>query len=161
MPKVMAAEPTNGRRRGRRVTTSLSEINVIPLVDVMLVLLIIFMVAAPMMQKGVEVNLPTTRRADKLSNTDPLYVSVPTSFRRDRRVFITGGHAGAGAKEESIPLTVLGERMRQELQGRSDKQVFLRGDGEVQLQELMDVFGRLKEAGVEKIGVVAQERRAQ
>ena len=161
MPKVMAAEPTTGRRRGRRVTTSLSEINVIPLVDVMLVLLIIFMVAAPMMQKGVEVNLPTTRRADKLSNTDPLYVSVPTSFRRDRRVFITGGHAGAGAQEESIPLTVLGERMRQELQGRSDKQVFLRGDGEVQLQELMEVFGRLKEAGVEKIGVVAQERRNQ
>jgi len=46
------------------------------------------------------------------------------------------------------------------MQGRSDKQVYLRGDGEVQLQELMDVFGRLKEAGVEKIGVVAQERRA-
>ena len=161
MPKVMAAaESNNGRRRGRRVTTSLSEINVIPLVDVMLVLLIIFMVAAPMMQKGVEVNLPTTRRADKLSNTDPLYVSVPTSYRQDRRVFITGGHAGKGTEEEAISITVLGERMRQELQGRSDKQVFLRGDGEVQLQELMEVFGRLKEAGVEKIGIVAQERRA-
>ena len=162
MPKVTAqADANTGRRRGRRVTTSLSEINVIPLVDVMLVLLIIFMVAAPMMQKGVEVNLPTTRRADKLTNTDPLYVSVPTSFRQDRRVFISGGHARKGADDEAIPITVLGERMRQELQGRSDKQVFLRGDGEVQLQELMEVFGRLKEAGVEKIGVVAQERRNQ
>ena len=50
--------------------------------------------------------------------------------------------------------------MRQAMQTRTDKQVYLRGDGEVQLQELMDVFGRLKEAGVEKIGVVAQERRA-
>ena len=153
MPKIMAQPDANtGRRRGRRVTTSLSEINVIPLVDVMLVLLIIFMVAAPMMQKGVEVNLPTTRRADKLSNTDPLYVSVPTSYRKDRRVFIN---------QESVPIDVLGERMRQQMQGRSDKQVFLRGDGAVQLQELMDVFGRLKEAGVEKIGVVAEERRAQ
>jgi biopolymer transport protein TolR len=155
-------DANTGRRRGRRVTTSLSEINVIPLVDVMLVLLIIFMVAAPMMQKGVEVNLPVSRRADKLSNTDPIYVTVPTSFRQDGRVFIVGAHAGGSEKEEqSIPIDVLGERMRQEMQGRADKQVFLRGDGEVQLNELMDVFGRLKEAGVEKIGVVAQERRKQ
>ena len=153
MPKVMSQPDANtGRRRGRRVTTSLSEINVIPLVDVMLVLLIIFMVAAPMMQKGVEVNLPTSRRADKLSNTDPLYVTVPATYRRDRRVFIN---------QEGVPIDVLGERMRQQMRGRSDKQVFLRGDGAVQLQELMDVFGRLKEAGVEKIGVVAEERRAQ
>jgi len=163
MPKVMAPPDANtGRRRGRRVTTSLSEINVIPLVDVMLVLLIIFMVAAPMMQKGVEVNLPVTRRADKLSNTDPIYVTVPVSYRQDHRVFIVGAHEGGGSEkeEQSIPIDVLGERMRQEMQGRTEKQVFLRGDGEVQLQELMDVFGRLKEAGVEKIGVVAQERRA-
>ena len=153
-------DANTGRRRGRRVTTSLSEINVIPLVDVMLVLLIIFMVAAPMMQKGVEVNLPVSRRADKLTNTDPLFVTVPTSYRQDRRVFIFGGHAGSGSKEESIPIDALGERMRQEMLSRSDKQVFLRGDGEVQLQELMEVFGRLKEAGVQKIGVVAEERRA-
>jgi biopolymer transport protein TolR len=144
-------DANTGRRRGRRVSTSLSEINVIPLVDVMLVLLIIFMVAAPMMQKGVEVNLPVSRRADKLTNAQPLYVTVPTSYRRDRRVFID---------QEAVPIDVLGERMKQAMQGRSDKQVYLRGDGEVQLQELMDVFGRLKEAGVEKIGVVAQERRA-
>ena len=153
MPKVTAPPDANtGRRRGRRVTTSLSEINVIPLVDVMLVLLIIFMVAAPMMQKGIEVNLPVTRRADKLTSTEPLYVSIPTSYRQDRRVFIN---------QESVPIDVLGERMRQEMQSRGDDQVYLRGDGEVQLQELMDVFGRLKEAGVLKIGVVAQERRAQ
>ena len=152
MPKVMAPDANTGRRRGRRVTTSLSEINVIPLVDVMLVLLIIFMVAAPMMQKGVEVNLPTTRRADKLTSTEPLYVSIPTSYRQDRRVFIN---------QESVPVDLLGERMRQEMRTRSEDQVYLRGDGEVQLQELMDVFGRLKEAGVVKIGVVAQERRAQ
>ena len=118
----------------------------------MLVLLIIFMVAAPMMQKGVEVNLPVSRRADKLSNTKPLYVTVPTTFEKDRRVYID---------EEAIPVDVLAERMKQEMQTRTDKQVFLRGDGEVRLNELMDVFGRLKEAGIEKVGIVAQERRAQ
>jgi biopolymer transport protein TolR len=145
-------DANSGRRRGRRVSTSLSEINVIPLVDVMLVLLIIFMVAAPMMQKGVEVNLPVSRRADKLSNTKPLYVTVPTSYASDRRVFID---------DDGVSVDVLAERMRQEMQTRTDKQVFLRGDGAVKLQELMDVFGRLKEAGIEKVGIVAQERRAQ
>ena len=153
MPKIQAQPDANtGRRRGRRVTTSLSEINVIPLVDVMLVLLIIFMVAAPMMQKGVEVNLPVTRRADKLANTKPLYVTVPTSYRADQRIYID---------DEAVPIDVLAERMRQAMVGRDDKQVFLRGDGAVMLQELMDVFGRLKEAGVEQVGIVAQERRAQ
>ena len=153
MPKIQAQPDANtGRRRGRRVSTSLSEINVIPLVDVMLVLLIIFMVAAPMLQKGVEVNLPVSRRADKLTNTQPLFVTVPASYGKDRRVQID---------EDMVSVDVLAERMRQAMTGRTDKQVFLRGDGAVQLQELMDVFGRLKEAGVEKIGVVAQERRAQ
>ncbi len=153
MPKVQAQPDANtGRRRGRRVTTSLSEINVIPLVDVMLVLLIIFMVAAPMMQKGVEVNLPVSRRADKLTTAQPLYVTIPTSYRADKRVFIDN---------EGIPIDVLAERMRQAMETRDDKQIYLRADGKVEVQEMMDVFGRLKEAGVQKIGVVAQERRAQ
>jgi biopolymer transport protein TolR len=153
MPKVQAQPDANtGRRRGRRVTTSLSEINVIPLVDVMLVLLIIFMVAAPMMQKGVEVNLPVSRRADKLTNAEPLYVTIPTSYRKDGRVFLD---------QEGVPIDVLAERVRQAIQTRNDKQIYLRADGAVQVQEMMDVFGRLKEAGIEKIGVVAQERRAQ
>jgi biopolymer transport protein ExbD len=133
------------------VTTSLSEINVIPLVDVMLVLLIIFMVAAPMLQKGVEVNLPVARRADKLTNSQPLYVTIPTTYRQDRRVYLD---------DEGVPIDVLGERIRQAMQGAPDRQVYLRSDGAVQVQELMDVFGRMKEAGVQKIGVLAQERRA-
>ena len=145
-------DANTGRRRGRRVTTSLSEINVIPLVDVMLVLLIIFMVAAPMMQKGLEVNLPVSRRADKMTQADPLYVTVPATYKSDRRVQIGN---------DMVPVDVLAERMRQALVSRSDKNVYLRGDAAVQLQDLMDVFGRLKEAGVEKVGIVAQERKAQ
>jgi biopolymer transport protein ExbD len=152
MPKIQAQPDANtGRRRGRRVSTSLSEINVIPLVDVMLVLLIIFMVAAPMMQKGVEVNLPVSRRADKMTNTDPLYVTVPVSYRDDRRIQIN---------DEFVSVDVLAERMRQAMLTRVDKQVFLRGDGAVQLHELMEVFGRLTEAGIQKVGIVTLERRA-
>jgi biopolymer transport protein ExbD len=150
VPKIMAPPASDGRRRGRRVSTSLSEINVIPLVDVMLVLLIIFMVAAPMMQKGIEVNLPVSSRADKMTDVR-MYVTVPASYRQDRRVFID---------DEPVTVDVLGERMRQVMETRDEKEVFLRGDGAVQLQDLMDVFDRLKAGGVERVGVVAQPRAA-
>lgn len=150
MPKVMAQTPGGGggRGRGRRVSTSLAEINVIPLVDVMLVLLIVFMVAAPMLQKGVEVNLPQSRRADKLVD-ERLYVTVPAAYRQTRRVMLGDDRAG-------IPITALAERMRQAMQGREQKEVFLRGDGAVQLQDLTEVMDRLKDGGVERVGILTQ-----
>ena len=89
MPKIQqhgAGTSGRGRRgRGAHVATSLSEINVVPLVDVMLVLLIIFMVTAPMLQQGLEVNLPKATRA-KPVNAQPVYVSVPADFSRTRVV---------------------------------------------------------------------------
>ena len=147
MPKVLPQPEAGGSRRsrGRRVTTSLSEINVIPLVDVMLVLLIIFMVAAPMLQRGVEVNLPQSQRANKMTE-ERMYVTVPLSYRKDGRVQLG---------EDFVPRDVLAERMRQAMQGKEQKEVFLRGDGGVQLQDLMDVMDRLKEGGVERVGIVA------
>ena len=150
MPKVLP-QPIAGEnrgRRGRRVSTALSEINVIPLVDVMLVLLIIFMVAAPMLQRGIEVNLPVARRTDRMSE-ERLYITVPLTFRQDGRVYID---------KESIPLAVLGERMRQQMQTHEQKEVFLRGDGGVELQELLSVMDRLKDGGVERVGIVALQR---
>ena len=144
----MASAPNAGGRhqRGRRVSPSISEINVIPLVDVMLVLLIIFMVAAPMLQRGVEVNLPVASRSQEIAS-ERVFVSVPLSFRDDRRVFIG---------EEPVRLDVLSERVRQLMLNKTDKQVFLRGDGSVQLQELLDVMDRLKAGGVEKVGIVSR-----
>ncbi|MGE3277166.1 MAG: ExbD/TolR family protein [Vicinamibacterales bacterium] len=135
-----------GRGRRRRAQTTLSEINVIPLVDVMLVLLIIFMVAAPMLQRGVEVNLPVARRAQRLSE-ERLYVTVPLSYRQDQRVWID---------DEAVPVDVLAERMRQKMEALDQKEVFLRGDGEVTYQELLEVMDLLKEGGVERVGLVAQ-----
>ncbi|MGD9904655.1 MAG: biopolymer transporter ExbD [Vicinamibacterales bacterium] len=147
MPKVMAQASGGGRhQRGRRVTTSLAEINVIPLVDVMLVLLIVFMVAAPMLQKGVEVNLPVAARAARMNDTR-LYVTVPLSYRTDKRVFLD---------DESIPLTALSERMRQAMARAEEREVFLRGDGGVQLNEITEVMDRLKAGGVERVGILTQ-----
>lgn len=147
MPKVMSQSASGGgRQRGRRVTTTLAEINVIPLVDVMLVLLIVFMVAAPMLQKGVEVNLPVAQRSDKLNDVR-IYVTVPLSYRKDKRVFLD---------DEGIPLTALSERMRQAMGRATEREVFLRGDGGVQLQEITEVMDRLKAGGVERVGILTQ-----
>jgi biopolymer transport protein ExbD len=144
MPKVLPSAPTPGGgrlTRGRRVSTTLAEINVIPLVDVMLVLLIIFMVAAPMLQRGVEVNLPVASRSTEIAS-DRIFVNVPITFKEDRRVYIG---------QDPVRVDVLTERMRQMMVNRTDKQVFLRGDGGIELQELLDIMDRLKAAGVEKV----------
>lgn len=148
MPKVMASAPNAGGRhqRGRRIAPTLSEINVVPLVDVMLVLLIIFMVAAPMLQRGVEVNLPVASRSQEIAS-DRLFVDLPVSYREDRRVFID---------KEPVRLDFLAERVKQMMLTRTDKLVYLRGDGEVNLQELMEVFDRLKEGGVQNVGIISK-----
>ncbi len=149
MPKVMPIPEVVGRgRHGRRVSTTLSEINVIPLVDVMLVLLIIFMVAAPMLQRGVEVNLPVARQTQKMTS-ERLYVTVPLSFRTDRRVYLD---------DEGVSIDVLAERIRQAMVSRDQRDIFLRPDGAVQMQDVLDVMDRLKEGGIERVGIVALPR---
>jgi len=146
MPKVMSSAPNAGGRhqRGRRVAPTMSEINVVPMVDVMLVLLIIFMVAAPMLQKGVEVNLPVAGRTTEISS-ERVFLDVPKSFSNDQRVFI---------EKEPIRIDFLAERIRQIVLNRSDKTVYLRGDGAISYQELMEVIDRLKEAGIVNVGMI-------
>jgi biopolymer transport protein TolR len=158
MPSVMKGGGfSSGGGRGRRgrslaVSSSLSEINVVPLVDVMLVLLIIFMVAAPMMQQGISVNLPQSRRSPALpANNEPIYVTVPLAFANNRVVQIGN---------ESVRIEVLRERVRQLIEPRSAKEVFLRADGGVTVQQVMEVMDRLKEGGVEKVGMVTQPATA-
>jgi biopolymer transport protein ExbD len=145
MPKVQAQDAAAPSRaaRGRRITSSLAEINVVPLVDVMLVLLIIFMVAAPMIQRGVDVNLPVAARATQIEG-ERIFVSVPADFRQKRIVYLG---------EEGIRVDALQERIRQAIEPLADKQVFLRGDATLYYQELMDIIDRLKAAGVEKVGL--------
>jgi biopolymer transport protein TolR len=150
MPKVHQAAGTSGGRRGRgqRVATSLSEINVVPLVDVMLVLLVIFMVTAPMMQQGLAVNLPQSRRADPV-NAQPIYVTIPGDFSQRRFVQIG---------EEPVRLEVLHERVRQALLPREDKSLFIRMDAAVTAQDIFTVFDELKRAGVDKIGLSSRPK---
>jgi biopolymer transport protein ExbD len=148
MPKIQAqGDAAPGRlARGRRVSTTLSEINVVPLVDVMLVLLIIFMVTAPMIQRGIDVNLPVATRTNQIVG-ERVIVTVPVSYRRDRRLYLG---------EEALGADAMQERVRQQMEGRTEKQVYLRGDGELLYRELVEVIDRLKAAGVENVGLELQ-----
>ena len=145
MPKVQSeGDAAPGRLgRGRRVTSTLAEINVVPLVDVMLVLLIIFMVTAPMIQQGIDVNLPIARRANPIEG-ERITITVPLGYKDNGIVYVN---------EDPVRPEVLIERVRQKLQPLSQKRVYLQGDRGLLLGDLIDVFDRLKGAGVETIGL--------
>jgi biopolymer transport protein TolR len=148
VPKVSAGHDAAapGRSRGRRVSSSLAEINVVPLVDVMLVLLIIFMVAAPMIQRGVDVNLPVASRATPITG-ERVEVTVPLAYGQNHLVFLG---------REAVPVRVLQERIRQKMETATQKDVYLRGDRGVNLGQVMEVTDLLKAAGVEKVGLVTK-----
>ncbi|MBN1142714.1 MAG: protein TolR [Deltaproteobacteria bacterium] len=135
-----------GRHGGSR--RAMSQINVTPFVDVMLVLLIIFMVTAPMLETGVEVNLPEVEHSPGLPETkEPLVVTV------DRK----GGIAiGKAAVENPAKLTPV---IRQMLANRKGKEVFLEADRDVPYGRVVQVLAAIKKAGVERLGMVSQEPR--
>ncbi len=120
-----------------------SEINVTPLVDVMLVLLIIFMVTAPMMTQGIDVKLPQTAAAAIPSEEERLVVSVT----QDRLVFIN---------DNAVDLNELGGKLTAITQNRQDnnKGVFLRADEALPYGYVMEVMGTIRQAGIDQIGMV-------
>ena len=148
MPTIQQQATHSGTGRGgrqrKRVGTALSEINVVPLVDVMLVLLIIFMVAAPMMQRGLDVSLPESRRSDQISS-ERIFVTIPVSFRTDQLLQVD---------DESVRFDVLQDLMRQTLETQIGREVFVRGDGGITYQELIQVMDELKAGGVESVGLI-------
>jgi biopolymer transport protein ExbD len=150
MPKVEALSNAPGRQGGRRarsarVSSSLAEINVVPLVDVMLVLLVIFMVAAPMMQQGFPVKLPQSKRSTAVNA--PVTVTVPIQFRRDHRVQVGN---------DFVSLAALGDRVKKALDGQDQKTVILAQDGDLTVADQAAVMDELKAAGVANVSLQTQ-----
>jgi biopolymer transport protein TolR len=119
----------------------LSEINVTPFVDVMLVLLIIFMVTAPMMTQGVDVSLPEATSEALPSETEQLMVSVDNQ----ERVFIN---------DVQVSVDELNDKLRRILSGRDDRQVYLKADKDISYGTVVRIMSEIKLAGVEKLGMV-------
>ncbi len=133
-----------GQRNGSGRST-LSQINVTPLVDVMLVLLIIFMVTAPMMEQGVEVNLPEVSDAPGLaSSKEPLVVTV------EKNGAISIGKTIIPGPDKLMPV------LRQIMEGRKDKEVLLQADRDVAYGRVVQVMAAIKGAGIDKLGMVSQ-----
>jgi biopolymer transport protein TolR len=129
----------NARRRSSHA--AMSEINVTPLVDVMLVLLIVFMVAAPLMTVGVPIELPKTQAKQLDSNTEPITVTV----QKDKKLFL---------QETPIGLEELGAKLAAIAKNGVDEQIFVRADTNVDYGSVMEVMGLLNSAGYKKIGLV-------
>ena len=119
----------------------MSEINVTPFVDVMLVLLIIFMVTAPMMVQGVDVSLPEASSAPLQSDQEHLVITVD----KNQQVFIN---------ELQVEMDFLQQKLLKILEGREDRQVFLKADRDIAYGIVVRVMAEVKAAGVEKLGMI-------
>lgn len=137
--------PSGARRRKRRHYRPMAEINVTPFVDVTLVLLIIFMVAAPLLSVGVPVELPKSEGAALQSDSEPLTISV----NPEGKIFI---------QETEVPLDELQPKLSAITQARKglEEAIFVRGDKNTNYGELMRVMGRIGAAGYKKISLVTQ-----
>jgi biopolymer transport protein TolR len=129
----------NRRRRGRR--GALSEINVTPLVDVMLVLLIIFMVSAPLLTAGVPLQLPKTEASALKEQTEPLTVSVQQSGD----IFV---------QDKQVPFEELGDRMDVLAAGGRDKPIYVRADGRAPYAVVARVMASLSTSGFTSINLL-------
>jgi biopolymer transport protein TolR len=136
----MAMMSSSGRAGDRRI---MAEINVTPLVDVMLVLLIIFMVTAPMLTQGVDVNLPQASAKALRSDEERLVVTVDANSR----IFIG---------KQPVEFNRMGGVLKQIVAQRTDRQVYFRADRSVPYGLVVKVIAEVRNSGIEKLGMVTE-----
>lgn len=134
----MAVDPSS-----QRDGTTISQINVTPLVDVMLVLLVIFMVTAPIIQQGVQVNLPQAKAGAIPGREEQLVVTI----NRNGRVYLN---------DNAMTLSELGQKLRAIHQLQQGKEVYLRADQDVRYGVVIKAIAEIKQAGIEKLGMVTR-----
>ena len=122
---------------------TISQINVTPLVDVMLVLLVIFMVTAPIIQQGVQVNLPQAQAGAIAGQEEMLVVSI----NRSGKIYLN---------DNAMTLEDLGQKLRAIRQLQPDKEVYLRADQEVKYGTVIKTIAEIKQAGIVKLGMVTR-----
>ena len=133
-----------GGGRGRNRYKPLSEINVTPMVDVMLVLLIVFMVAAPLMTSGVNVDLPKTNAAPVSQDSTPITVSI----KADGATYVG---------DDAVPMESLVAKLRDSAKDDPAKRIFVRGDKSVTYGQIMTVMGTITSGGFTKATLLAEQ----
>jgi biopolymer transport protein TolR len=121
----------------------MSDINVTPFVDVMLVLLIIFMVTAPMMMQGLNVDLPEATAKPLKTEKEHLVITI----NKDHEIYIS---------DFPVPVDLLREKLIKVLQGRSDREVYLKADKNIPYGIVVQVMAEIKGAGVEELGMITE-----
>ena len=134
----------NGKIAPRGRYRPLSEINVTPLVDVMLVLLIIFMVTAPLMTSGVPVDLPKTSAQPLNSDSEPLTVSV----NAEGKIYL---------QDQELPLDDLVAKLQAIAQNNAERRIFVRGDKGITYGRIMEVMGTITQGGFTKVALLAEQ----
>jgi biopolymer transport protein TolR len=119
----------------------LAEINVTPFVDVMLVLLIIFMVTAPMMQEGIDVNLPQAQGKSLPSKEKRITISIT----KDSEIYLN---------ERKVEFSLLEDTLKKIYQNRTDREIFLRADQTIPYGFVVKTMGAIKSAGIEQLGMI-------
>ena len=133
----------DSRKMRYRSKKPMSNINVTPLVDVMLVLLIVFMITAPMLTVGVQVDLPQTRANQLNSDADPLIITMT----KNREIFI---------QDAVVSLEDLIPRLKAISKVNSKTRIFVRGDNLLPYGEVIEIMGKIQTAGYEKVALVAK-----
>jgi biopolymer transport protein TolR len=127
----------------------ISDINVVPYIDVMLVLLVIFMISAPLMVQGIQVNLPqASSEALPVTNNEPLIVSID----KNGELFLETD----STKDKSLSLKELNFSVTKIFESNPNLQVVIRGDGKVQYEKVMTVMAELQMAGATDIGLISK-----
>src|SRR5437762_13030382 len=141
----MAFNLDTGGGDGRRLGTSLAEINIIPFVDVVLVLLLIFMLTAPMMYRGIDVNLP--KAAAKPTAVEERMTLTVT---KDRTLYLN---------EKPVALNTLETQLRDAFKNRTDKTLYLKADAGLAYGAVIETMDRVRRAGIERLGMVTEPTR--
>ncbi len=135
-----------GKNNWSQDTEPMGEINVTPLVDVMLVLLVIFMITAPLLTQGVNVDLPETDSSSLQQNIEPLVISI----RANGDIYM---------QKHAIKIEQLAPRIKAMRKQKPDLPVFIRGDAKTPYGRVANVMSDLESAGIKKVGLVTEPRR--
>jgi biopolymer transport protein TolR len=142
---ALSGSAGRGRRAGRY--RPLAEINVTPMVDVMLVLLIIFMVTAPLMTSGVSVDLPKTNAQPLNSDSEPLTVTI----KADGTIFL---------QDQAIDVADIVAKLQAIAKNNPDRRIFVRGDKDLAYGRIMEVMGTITQGGFTKVALLAEQTAA-